>query len=224
MGMQAMNDADLRQLGRLHTAAEARAAFDIARTHFERVSFDLIYGRQGQTLADWQKELKEGSNDGDRPSFSLPAHHRARHGLRRSLRPWQVARLPDEDLGADLYSATQEICHTMGFPRYEVSNHARPGAESRHNLIYWRYGDYLGIGPGAHGRLTLDGTKYATVAYSNPARWLKEVAEGTPEKPREPLSRAERATEFLLMGLRLEEGIDPMRFEQIAGRPLDPAP
>ena len=222
MGMQAMNDADLRRLGRLHTAAEARAAFDIARTHFDRVSFDLIYGRQGQTLADWQKELKEALTLAiDHLSlYQLTIEQGTAFGDRYAR--GKLRGLPDEDLGADLYSATQEICHAMGFPRYEVSNHARPGAESRHNLIYWRYGDYLGIGPGAHGRLTLDGTKYATVAYSNPARWLKKVAEGKPEKPREPLSRAERATEFLLMGLRLEEGIDPHRFEQIAGRPLDP--
>ncbi|HDR29144.1 radical SAM family heme chaperone HemW, partial [Rhodovulum sp.] len=162
LGVQALNDADLGRLGRLHSAAEARAAFDIARNTFERVSFDLIYARQDQLLADWQAELGQALALGVdhlslyqltiEPGTAFGDRH-ARGGLRG---------LPDDDRAADMYLATQEICAAAGLPAYEVSNHARPGAESRHNLIYWRYGDYAGIGPGAHGRLTLDGRRWAT--------------------------------------------------------------
>jgi oxygen-independent coproporphyrinogen-3 oxidase len=121
-----------------------------------------------------------------------------------------------------MFTMTQDICNDMGMPAYEVSNHARDGAQSRHNLIYWRYGDYIGIGPGAHGRLTLSGQKYATVAYSNPQRWLDGVSAGDSEKPREALARHEQATEFLLMGLRLKEGVDVARYANLAGKDLDP--
>ncbi len=223
MGIQALNDRDLKRLGRIHTTAEARAAFDIARSCFDRVSFDLIYGRQDQTLADWDAELKlalgfaidhislyqltieQGTAFGDRY---------ARGGLRG---------LPDDDLGADLYALTQDVCGAMGMPAYEVSNHARDGAQSRHNLIYWRYGDYLGIGPGAHGRLTLDGQKKATECFSNPIRWLDAAAKGKTEKPRSTLTPEDQAVEFLLMGLRLKEGIDLARYAALAGTPLEPA-
>ena len=221
MGIQALNDADLKRLGRLHSAEEAMQAFDIARNTFERVSFDLIYGRQNQAAEAWEAELKQ--------ALSLAIDHISLYQLtieqgtafgdrynRGGLRG-----LPDEDLGADMFTLTQKICEDMGMPAYEVSNHARDGAQSRHNLIYWRYGDYIGIGPGAHGRLTLDGQKLATVAYSNPQRWLDGVANGTAEKPRAPLSRSEQATEFLLMGLRLKEGVDLARYAAIAGHEID---
>lgn len=221
MGIQALNDPDLKRLGRLHSAEEAMQAFDIARNTFERVSFDLIYGRQNQTAEAWEAELKQ--------ALSLAIDHISLYQLtieqgtafgdrynRGGLRG-----LPDEDLGADMFTLTQKICEDMGMPAYEVSNHARDGAQSRHNLIYWRYGDYIGIGPGAHGRLTLDGQKLATVAYSNPQRWLDGVANGTAEKPRAPLSRSEQATEFLLMGLRLKEGVDLARYAAIAGHEID---
>jgi oxygen-independent coproporphyrinogen-3 oxidase len=128
--------------------------------------------------------------------------------------------LPDEDLGADMYAATQSICAEMGMPAYEVSNHARKGAASLHNLIYWRYGDYVGIGPGAHGRLTLNGRKHATEAFSNPQRWLDGVATSQTERPRMILSARDQAQEFLLMGLRLKEGIDLDRYARIAGERL----
>ncbi|NNE52265.1 MAG: coproporphyrinogen III oxidase, partial [Sulfitobacter sp.] len=159
MGIQALNDADLKRLGRIHTVQEALAAFDIARNRFERVSFDLIYGRQEQTLKNWEAELKQALSMAiDHLSlYQLTIEQGTAFGDRYAR--GKLRGLPNEDLGADMYTVTQEICGQMGFPRYEVSNHARPGAESRHNLIYWRYGDYLGIGPGAHGRLSLHGRK-----------------------------------------------------------------
>ena len=221
MGIQALNDPDLKRLGRVHSAKEAITAFDIARNTFERVSFDLIYGRQDQTAAHWEAELKQ--------ALSLAIDHISLYQLTieqgtafgdRYARG-KLRGLPDEDLGADMFTLTQDICNDMGMPAYEVSNHARDGAQSRHNLIYWRYGDYIGIGPGAHGRLTLDGQKMATVAYSNPQRWLDGVAKGQSEKPRAAISRSEQATEFLLMGLRLKEGVDLARYADIAGQEID---
>ena len=220
MGIQALNDADLKRLGRLHTAQEALAAFDIARTHFDRVSFDLIYGRQDQSLADWKTELQQALTLAiDHISlYQLTIEQGTAFGDRYAR--GKLAGLPDEDLGADMFSATQEICEAMGIPAYEVSNHARDGAQSRHNLIYWRYGDYVGIGPGAHGRLTLDGQKWATECFSNPARWLQGVESRQTEKPRTLLSKEDQATEFLLMGLRLKEGISLDRYKSISGAPL----
>ena len=220
MGIQALNDPDLRRLGRLHNTAEALAAFDIARTHFERVSFDLIYGRQDQTCADWQEELKQALTLAiDHISlYQLTIENGTAFGDRYAR--GKLRGLPDEDLGADMYTATQDICGEMGMPAYEVSNHARDGAQSRHNLIYWRYGDYIGIGPGAHGRLTLNNTKWATECFSNPKRWLESTTGGVSERPREQLSRAEQATEFLLMGLRLKEGVSLSRFEALSGSAL----
>lgn len=221
MGIQALNDADLKRLGRLHSADEAMTAFDIARNTFERVSFDLIYGRQDQTAAQWKAELKQ--------ALSLAIDHISLYQLTieqgtafgdRYARG-KLRGLPDEDLGADMFTMTQDICNEMGMPAYEVSNHARDGAQSRHNLIYWRYGDYIGIGPGAHGRLTLNGQKLATVAYSNPQRWLDGVAKNEAEKPRVAISRGEQATEFLLMGLRLKEGVDLARYAAISGHAID---
>jgi len=221
MGVQALNDADLRRLGRLHSVAEARQAFDIARNNFQRVSFDLIYARQDQTLADWRAELsealamavdhlsmyqltiEEGTAFGDR--F-------ARGGLRG---------LPDEEVQADMYAVTQEVCAAHGMPAYEVSNHAAPGAESRHNLIYWRMGDYAGIGPGAHGRLTLGGRRWATVAPKAPGAWLAMVEQDQAgEEPREEVSGEEQATEYLLMSMRLSEGMDLARYAALSGGPI----
>lgn len=222
MGMQAMNDADLRRLGRLHTATEARQAFDIARSCFDRVSFDLIYARQDQSLADWRSELglaidlavdhlslyqltiEDGTAFGDR--F-------AKGGLKG---------LPDEDLSADMYAVTQEVCEAAGMPAYEVSNHARPGSESRHNLIYWRGGDYVGVGPGAHGRMTLSGVRWATEAPKAPGAWLSLVESGKAgELPRAALTNMDRAEEYLLMSLRLTEGMDDGRYAALAGRTVD---
>ncbi len=222
MGIQAFNDEDLRRLGRLHTAREAMNAFDIARNTFERVSFDLIYARQNQTLKDWELELKQALTLSiDHLSlYQLTIEDGTAFGERYAL--GKLRGLPDEDLGADMFDLTQEICGAAGMPAYEVSNHARDGAQSRHNLIYWRYGDYLGIGPGAHGRLTVNGTRHATVCYSNPKRWLEAVAADASEQSRDALLREDEATEFLLMGLRLREGIDLSRYDTVAKVPLAP--
>ncbi|WP_343080403.1 radical SAM family heme chaperone HemW [Ostreiculturibacter nitratireducens] len=222
MGVQALNDADLRRLGRMHTAAEARAAFDVARGVFDRVSFDLIYARQGQTAEGWRAELSEAlAMAVDHFSlYQLTVEEGTVFGSRAAL--GQLKGLPDDDLAADMYLMTQEICDKAGMPAYEVSNHAREGAESRHNLIYWRAGDYAGIGPGAHGRLTLDGHRHATETPKGPADWLRAVEDrGSGEVPRELLPLADQAAEYLMMGLRLAEGIELSRYQILARGPLD---
>ncbi|WP_203228009.1 radical SAM family heme chaperone HemW [Roseovarius dicentrarchi] len=220
MGIQALNDADLRRLGRIHSVSEARAAFDIARSQFDRVSFDLIYARQDQTLADWRAELTE--------ALSMTIDHLSLYQL--TIEPGTAfgARfdagglrgLPTDDLAVDMYEVTQELCESAGMPAYEVSNHAAPGSESRHNMIYWRQGDYIGIGPGAHGRLTLGDTRWATEAYSNPAKWLTASQDAKTEKPWTSTPAHDRAGEYLMMGLRLSTGIDMQRYEHLAGSAL----
>lgn len=222
MGMQAMNDADLHRLGRRHTAEEARKAFEIARNCFDRVSFDLIYARQDQSLQDWRTELTAALELAvdhlslyqltieDGTAF---ADRFARGGLKG---------LPAEDLAADMYEATQEVCDRFGMPAYEVSNHAKPGAESRHNLIYWRGGDYMGIGPGAHGRLSLDGRRCATEAPKQPGAWLSMVEAGKPgDQGKQAMSAEEHGLEYLLMSLRLSEGLDLKRYTAVSGTELD---
>jgi len=221
MGMQALNDDDLRRLGRMHSAAEGRKAFDIAREHFGRVSFDLIYARQDQSLDAWERELREAlSMAVDHFSlYQLTIEDGTAFGKRAAA--GKLFGLPNDDLSADMYLRTQEICEAAGLPAYEVSNHARDGAESRHNLIYWRYGDYAGIGPGAHGRLTLNGQRHATDTPKAPGLWLEKVEQvGSGENPREALPMEEQAIEFLLFGLRLAEGIDPERYAALAGQDL----
>ncbi len=224
LGVQALNDTDLRALGRLHSAAQARGARDMAAVAFDRVSFDLIYARQHQSLADWRAELTEALAMGPdhlslyqltiEPGTAFGARHAA-GGLRG---------LPDDDCAADMYALTQELCDAAGLPAYEVSNHARPGAESRHNLIYWRGGDWAGIGPGAHGRLTLDGQRRATTTPLAPAAWLDAVERaGSGAQPDEGVSPDEHAAEYLMMSLRLTEGTDLGRHARLSGAPLDPA-
>ena len=217
MGVQALNDEDLRRLGRLHSVEEARTAFDIARATFDRVSFDLIYARQDQTRAAWKTELQEAlSMAVDHLSlYQLTIEQGTAFGDRYNA--GKLKGLPGEDLGADLFDMTQDICADAGMPAYEVSNHARDGAQSRHNLVYWRYGDYVGIGPGAHGRLTLNGQRFATEAYGNPARWLSPPQGASREKPRQALTAEDQASEMLLMGLRLKEGVDLNRYAALAG-------
>jgi putative oxygen-independent coproporphyrinogen III oxidase len=221
MGVQALNDADLQRLGRLHSVADARRAFDIARNTFQRVSFDLIYARQHQTLTDWQTELHD--------ALSMAIDHLSLYQL--TIEPGtafgarydkgNLRGLPDDDSAADMYLATQDICAAHGLPAYEVSNHARDGAESRHNLIYWRYGDYAGIGPGAHGRLTLNGTRFATQTPLAPQAWLNQVGvTGNGETPREVIPMAEQAVEYLMMCLRLREGASMARYATLAGSAL----
>ncbi|WP_299026599.1 radical SAM family heme chaperone HemW [uncultured Sulfitobacter sp.] len=222
MGIQALNDPDLKRLGRIHTVDEALSAFDIARSTFERVSFDLMYARQNQTLKEWEAELKQALTLSiDHLSlYQLTIEDGTAFGDRYAM--GKLRGLPDDDLGADMFDLTQDICGANGMPAYEVSNHASDSAQSRHNLIYWRYGDYLGIGPGAHGRLTRNGQRHATICYSNPKRWLDAAALGNPEQSREILASCDEATEFLLMGLRLREGIDVARYQDLAREPLDP--
>ena len=219
MGLQALNDADLKRLGRLHTVAEAAAAFDIARNTFDRVSFDLIYARQDQTLADWRAELTEALTRAvDHLSlYQLTIEDGTAFGARHAA--GGLRGLPDDDLSADLYALTQELCEAAGMPGYEVSNHARPGSESRHNLIYWRAGDYAGVGPGAHGRLTLKGLRHATDTPKAPGAWLQQVEQtGTGDREVSPLPLSEQAIEYLMMSLRLREGTDLRRFESLSGR------
>lgn len=208
MGIQALDDADLRRLGRLHSVAEARAAFDVARKTFERVSFDLIYARQDQSLEDWRAELQVALEmSADHLSlYQLTIEEGTAFGDR--FRRGGLRGLPDEDLAADLYEATQELCEAAGLPGYEVSNHARPGAESRHNMIYWSGGDYVGIGPGAHGRLTLDGRRHATEAVSAPAAWLARVRKGVAPGTGNVLSPRDVAEEYAMMALRVRPGAD----------------
>ena len=220
MGIQAMNDADLRRLGRIHTTSEALQAFDIARNAFDRVSFDLIYGRQDQSLAAWEEELRTALTLAiDHISlYQLTVENGTAFGDRYAL--GKLRGLPDDDLGADMFERTQEICNAMGMPAYEVSNHARDGAQSRHNLIYWRYGDYIGIGPGAHGRITIGGQKYATECFSNPQKWLENSLRGETERNRDALSQSEQSQEFLMMCLRLKEGVDLNRYAALNGSVL----
>ena len=220
MGIQSLDDAALRRLGRLHTVADARRAFDVARGTFPRVSFDLIYARQAQDVAGWRAELAEALTMAVdhlslyqltiEPGTAFGARHAA-GGLRD---------LPDEDLAADLYDATQEICEAHGMPAYEVSNHAGDGAESRHNLVYWRAGDYLGIGPGAHGRLTLPAGRVATETPLSPAQWLTAVeTRGSGESAALPLAIEDQAAEYLMMSLRLVEGTDLDRLARLGLAP-----
>ncbi|WP_170334291.1 radical SAM family heme chaperone HemW [Ruegeria arenilitoris] len=220
MGVQALNDEDLRRLGRIHSVAEARAAFDIARNCFDRVSFDLIYARQHQKLDTWRAELTEAlSMAVDHLSlYQLTIEDGTAFGDRYAI--GKLRGLPEDDSAADMYLATQEICGAHGLPAYEVSNHARPGAESQHNLIYWRYGDYVGIGPGAHGRITLNGRKLATETYLSPNAWLKAVENGSGEKERAALSSQDQANEYLMMGLRVAEGLNIDRFNALSKQPL----
>ena len=221
IGMQALNDTDLRRLGRMHSATEGKAAYDIARKTFDRVSFDLIYARQDQTSAEWRAELTQALAMG--PShlslYQLTIEDGTVFGARHSL--GQLKGLPDEDVASDMYLMTQEICEAAGLPAYEISNHARPGQESRHNLIYWRMGDYAGIGPGAHGRLTINRHRWATEAPKQPGAWLQMVEAGaTGESPRVASTREDHTLEYLLMSLRLAEGSDMARFKTISGYDL----
>src|SRR5882757_5902531 len=223
LGVQALDDASLRALGRMHTAQEALDAVTVARSIFERYSFDLIYARSGQTVAQWVAELKR--------AIAEAAEHLSLYQLTieaetpfATLHAAGKLTVPGEDLARELYDTTQEVCGAAGLPAYEVSNHALPGAECRHNLVYWRMHEYAGIGPGAHGRLDIDGERHAVATEKRPEAWLMRVESlGHGVITDETLLRVEMADEFLLMGLLLAEGIDPKRFERIAGHPLDPS-
>jgi oxygen-independent coproporphyrinogen-3 oxidase len=221
LGVQALYDDALKALGRLHSAREALDAVAIARKYFERYSFDLIYARSGQTPQQWAGELRRAiAESAEHLSlYQLTIEQGTPFFTLQSLGKLQT---PDEDTARALYDTTQEICAEAGLPAYEISNHARPGAQSRHNLVYWRGDEYAGIGPGAHGRLEDGRKRIATATEKKPESWLMRVemlGHGLIED--ETLTSEERADEYLLMGLRLSEGIDLARYESFAGRPLD---
>ena len=234
LGVQSLRDEELKKLGRIHSVAEAKAAIAVAATTFDRYTFDLIYARPGQTPEQWRKELAEG--------LALAGSHLSLYQL--TIEPetpfatlFAAGKLiiPDPDAALALWDVTQELTAAHGLPLYEISNHARPGQESRHNLIYWRYGEYAGIGPGAHGRILtpafsprgegarradegLSPNRHATSTERNPEAWLARVerdGHGTAEMTK--LTPAEVADEMLLMGLRLDEGLDLARMERLTG-------
>ena len=218
LGIQALNDTDLRCLGRIHSVAEAYQAFDIARKYFDRISFDLIYARQDQSPDAWRQELVD--------ALSLAVDHLSLYQL--TIEPGtafgdrydrgKLKGLPDEDHATKMFEITQELCEQAGMPAYEVSNHAKSGSESRHNLIYWRYGDYAGIGPGAHGRITVKGHRYATETVWAPGKWLFDAEAGDGDGSVAKIAKTDQADEYLMMGLRISEGISPARYKALAGR------
>jgi oxygen-independent coproporphyrinogen-3 oxidase len=220
-GVQALNDADLRRLGRLHSATEALAAVEIGASIFERFSFDLIYARPHHTPQAWRAELEQ--------ALAYAVEHLSLYQLTIEPGTWferlhAAGKLvvPDAETGRALWDVTQETMEKHGLPAYEISNHARPGAGCRHNLLYWRYGEYAGIGPGAHGRLVTPQGRLALATERAPEDWLAKVeADGHGQVDLEQLTAEAQGDEYLLMGLRLREGIDPARYAALAGRPLD---
>jgi len=223
LGVQALDDRALGALGRLHSAREALDAVAIARSVFDRYSFDLIYARPQQTPEEWAEELKR--------ALAEAAEHLSLYQLTveqetpfATLHAAGKLIIPDDDTARALYDTTQEVCAAHGLAAYEISNHARPGSECRHNLVYWRAQEYAGVGPGAHGRLDIDGSRHATATEKRPEAWLQRVERGGHGLITDDmLTREEMADEFLLMGLRLAEGIDPARYAELMNRPLDPA-
>ena len=221
VGVQALNDADLKFLGRQHDHKEARQALEIAKKIFDRFTFDLIYARPNQSVHSWRQELEQALQiAGDHLSlYQLTIEEGTPFHLRHARGEFSV---PEQDDAGELYEVTQEIMAVAGLPAYEVSNHARPGQESRHNLTYWRYGDYVGIGPGAHGRLTLGGAKQGTRGHRAPAIWLERVARnGHGGHPFEAIDAGKRFSEALMFGLRLREGISLAKLAMESGRTVD---
>jgi len=221
LGIQSLRDQDLKALGREHDVAESQAAIKLAQKSFPRMSFDLIYARMGQTVADWQVELQE--------AIDLAAGHLSLYQLTieqgtafyNAFHRGKLI-LPEEEVSAEMYELTQQVCADAGLPAYEISNHARPGQESQHNLTYWRYGEYIGVGPGAHGRLFYEGELRATVQKKKPEDWLKGVAtSGHATDDVEILPLRAQAEEAVMMGLRLVEGINLEAFRQTTGHSLE---
>lgn len=221
LGVQALDPAALKFLGRGHSREEALAAIALAREIFPRCSFDLIYARPGQSVAAWERELGE--------ALSLAGEHLSLYQL--TIEPGtafgnRAARgeilTAEEDTGAALYEFTQERLAAAGLPAYEISNHARPGAECRHNLAYWRYEDYLGIGPGAHGRITQDGGKIGTQQIRGPEAWLENIERnGTALDEHTAIAPETALAEMVMMGLRLAEGVARARIEAFADREIE---
>ena len=224
LGVQSLREGPLAELGRRHTVDEAIAAVRIAQSVFERSSFDLIYARPKQTLEDWEDELKEALwlARGHISLYQLTIEQGTRYF---DLHKAGKLAMPNEDLAADFYELTQELTAEAGLPAYEISNHARPGQESTHNMLYWRYGEYAGIGPGAHGRLMINNQRHATAAEKLPFDWQKKVqSQGHGMVVDDVLTWEEQGDEFLVMGLRLKEGISPARFTAISGRQISQDP
>ena len=222
IGVQSLRERGLKDLGRLHSVREALDAVNSAKSIFDNVSIDLIYGRQFQTLADWRDELRE--------ALALDSAHVSLYQLTiepgtafwERLNRQKLGGLPDDDIGVEMHLASREICKEFGFRQYEVSNYAKPGRECRHNLAYWRGLNYLGIGPGAHGRITIRGRRTATETHLSPSSWLNAIAQtGTGESRREYLDSRAQAEEYLLMAMRLNEGMSENRFASLNGRAPD---
>jgi putative oxygen-independent coproporphyrinogen III oxidase len=223
LGVQALDDGALKFLGRGHSAAEAIAALDLARRHFRRFSFDLIYARPGQTPESWAAELDRALDLAGEHLSVYQLTIEANTAFEGAYRRGEFI-LPVEETAADLFEATQARLEDAGLPAYEISNHARAGAECRHNLVYWRGGDYVGVGPGAHGRLTLAGERFVTRQHRAPEAWLANVeTTGHATRERRALSLLERQEELLMMGLRLRAGIGRARFRHALGREIEEA-
>ncbi len=223
VGVQSLRDEELKKLGRIHTAAEAKAALDVARNTFDRFSLDLIYARPGQTPDAWRAELEE--------ALGLAGQHMSLYQLTvepgtRFADLYALGKLavPEGDDALALYEVTQELAEAAGLAAYEISNHAVPGEESRHNMLYWRYGAYAGVGPGAHGRLVFADARHAMATERNPEQWADRVERmGHGFNEVAPLSRQEEADEMLLMGMRLKEGLDLGRLSKVTGVHLRPS-
>ena len=221
VGVQALNDKDLKRLGRLHSVNEAINAIEISNSIFNHTSLDLIYARQDQTIDDWSAELTR--------ALELETKHLSLYQLTiedgtpfgNLSKKGKLKGLPVDDQAANLYEVTQEICNKFNMPAYEISNHSKPGSESRHNLVYWRYGDYLGVGPGAHGRLTIDDKKMATVGKHDPREWLSAVKNSKNYETITPISSIEQAKEYMVMGLRISEGISLSRVKEICDHKIN---
>jgi len=221
LGVQALDDESLKKLGRLHDVAQALQAIELARQIFPRLSFDLIYARPHQSQSDWRQELER--------AIDLAADHLSLYQLtieagtafQRQYQRGQLS-MPTGEMAAALYDITQEITQKHGLPAYEISNHAAIGAQSQHNLLYWRYGEYAGFGPGAHGRFMMGDKRRVTMMERQPERWLARVEKiGNGIAEEEYLTASEQGDEMLLMGLRLCEGVDLTAYERIAQRPLN---
>jgi len=221
LGVQALNDQALKFLGRHHSVAEALKAFELARHHCDNVSFDMIYARPDQTPDDWARELRQALD------FGLSHVSLYQLTIERGTQFFESARrgdliVPDDDTGAKLFEMTQNICRDAGLSAYEISNHARPGLESRHNLTYWRSGSYLGLGPGAHGRINQEKARLATQRVRSPEKWLAAVGEyGHGTESTERILGEDLTGEILMMGLRLREGINMVQFQIVSGQEID---
>ncbi len=222
LGVQSLRSEPLARLGRLHSVAEAKLALGIAQSIFERSSFDLIYARPHQTLSEWEDELNEALNMavGHLSLYQLTIEKGTRYF---DLRASGKLEMPNADLSADFYQLTQQVCNNAGMPAYEISNHARLGEQSVHNLTYWRYGEYVGIGAGAHSRLLIDNVRHALAGEKQPEKWKNLVAKtGSGLVVDDRLTWEEEADEYLLMGMRLKEGISLERYHRLSGRQLNP--